>query len=93
MKSININELDKKLYKDAIDIREVNEYQAGKITGIKNIPMTGLLMNPEQFMKKEQTYYIMCLSGRRSAMTVKKLEKQGYNVINLDGGYSGYIKK
>ncbi len=40
--------------------------------------------------EKNKTYYVICRSGNRSANASKYLAKQGYNVINLDGGYKAY---
>lgn len=93
MKSIKINKITEEMKEVTIDIRETNEYKNGHIKGIKNIPMTGLLMNPHVFLKKDKTYYIMCQAGGRSAMAVKRLNKQGYNLVNLKGGYKAWKTK
>lgn len=82
MKSIKINEITKDMKNEIIDIRETYEYKNGHIIGVKNIPMTGLLMNPTMFLEKDKTYYIMCQSGGRSAVATKRLSKQGYIVVN-----------
>lgn len=91
-KSININEV--KLIDDAkiIDIREQEELSVGLIEGSIHIPMMGLLLNPSEFLEKTQTYYVYCASGMRSANTCSKLNEQGYNLVNLEGGYFGYKK-
>ncbi len=90
MESININ--DVKSIKDAkiIDVREVFEFEGGTVEGAINIPMTGLMMNADNFLDKKEKYYIMCLSGGRSMQVCSVLESQGYDVVNLDGGYSSY---
>lgn len=92
MRSININDLEKELYPMAIDVRESNEYKKGHIEGIRNVPMYGLLMNPNLFINKDETYYIMCQAGGRSMMVVMQLESRGYNLVNLEGGYNAYKK-
>lgn len=48
--------------------------------------MGNLLKNPEKYLMKDKTYYIMCQSGARSNRTTKILNKQGYQVINVAGG-------
>ncbi len=89
--SISINELDGiQLENNLIDIREKYEYKSGSIRGAKNIPMKELMDNPEKYLDKNRTYYIMCQSGARSARTTAYLAKAGYHVINVAGGMSGY---
>ncbi len=92
MKTMNINEIENLEGINLIDVREPDEYANGHIEGAKNIPMTGLIMNPEMFLNKEKTYYIMCQAGSRSLSVCTNLEPLGYDVINLEGGYMGYEK-
>ena len=48
----------------------------------------------ESFNKdKNKTYYVHCKSGNRSAKASKYLAEQGYDVVNLDGGYKAYEEK
>lgn len=56
-----------------------------KIESIE-LEMGNLLKNPEKYLMKDKTYYIMCQSGARSNRTTKILNKQGYQVINVAGG-------
>ncbi len=90
MNTININEIKNLNLDLVIDIREVDEYKQLSIPGVKNIPMQGLLLNAENFLNKNETYYLMCASGNRSAMTCTQLNAKGYNVVNLAGGISSY---
>ena len=90
-KVINVNDIDGILGKiELIDIREPYEYNAGSIKGAKNIPMGILLKEPERFMDKEHTYYLVCQSGGRSQAAVKALSKLGYQVVNVAGGCGSY---
>lgn len=73
-----------------IDIREPYEVQRGSIKGALNIPMGLLLQNPEKYLRKERTYYIICHSGSRSSRTCSRLAKAGYKVVNVSGGYMKY---
>ena len=89
--SIEVNELDKHLSNiQLIDIREPYETQTGTLKGARKVPMNTLLNHPEQYLKKDQDYYIMCQSGMRSSRTVNLLSKLGYHVINVRGGISSY---
>ncbi len=90
-KVIPINDMDNLIGKvELIDIREPYEYKSGSLKTAKNIPMGNLLTSPEQYLIKDQTYYIMCQSGGRSGSAVKILTKQGFDVVNVAGGMGSY---
>lgn len=89
-KTININDLGQLGDVNVIDIREADELSVGAVAGSKHIPMMGLIMNKDQFLNKNETYYIYCAAGGRSYQTCSMLADAGYNVVNLDGGYSSY---
>jgi rhodanese-related sulfurtransferase len=91
-KVINVNDIDNLIGKvEIIDIREPYEYKSGTLRTAKNIPMGNLLTNPEQYLAKDKTYYIMCQSGGRSQRTTRALAKQGFSVINVAGGIGSYV--
>lgn len=93
-KVINVNDIDNLIGKvELIDIREPYEYKSGSIKTAKNIPMGNLLADPNKYLIKDKTYYIMCQSGARSGRTTKKLAKQGFTVINVAGGMGSYSGK
>lgn len=89
-KTININQLNEIDNPKLIDIRESDELINGQIEGSKHIPMMGLIMNKEQFLNKEETYYLYCSAGGRSFQTCSLLADASYKVVNLDGGYGSY---
>ena len=91
-KVIHVNDMDSLIGKvDLIDIREPYEYKGGSLKGSRNIPMGNLLNAPDNFLKKDKTYYIMCQSGARSKRTCKYLVKQGFDVVNVAGGMGSYV--
>ncbi len=91
-KAINVNNLDDLFGKiNLIDIREPYEFKGGSLKGAKNIPMDTLLSNPDKYLNKEKTYYIMCLSGARSRVTCRNLTQKGFDVINVSGGIGSYV--
>ena len=51
----------------------------------KTIPMDQIPDNLNQFNKNE-TYYIICAAGMRSAKVVKYLEDHDIHAINVEGG-------
>jgi rhodanese-related sulfurtransferase len=91
-KAVNVNDIDPLLGNiELIDIREPYEYKSGSIKTAKNIPMGDLLDQPDKYIIKEKTYYIMCQSGARSSRTCSVLSKQGFDVINVSGGMGFYV--
>ena len=93
-KVVNVNDIDNLIGKiELIDIREVNEYNRGSIKSAKNIPMQPLLVNPDEYLKREKEYYIVCQSGGRSSMACNTLREKGFNVINVAGGVGSYLGK
>ena len=93
-KVVNVNDIDNLIGKiELIDIREINEYNRGSIKSAKNIPMQTLLVNPDEYLKREKEYYIVCQSGGRSSMACNTLREKGFNVINVAGGVGSYLGK
>lgn len=73
-----------------IDIRKSFLYNLGNIPSSKNIPMNFLLTNPNDYLNKNEEYYIYCSQGFESAKACNELSKKGYKVINVLGGYHDY---
>jgi rhodanese-related sulfurtransferase len=68
-----------------IDVRDVNEVEAGKIPGAVNIPL-GLVEFRMHELDKSKEYIMVCRSGGRSGRATQFLESYGFNVINMAGG-------
>lgn len=91
-KVIHVNEVDGLLGNiELIDIREPNEYKSGSLKTAKNIPMGNLISEPDKYLNKDKTYYIMCQSGGRSERTCSMLTSQGFDVVNVSGGIGSYV--
>ena len=90
MKNMNINDVLNVKEANIIDVRETFEYAGGTVPGAKNIPMMGLIANADQFLNKDEEYYIMCQAGGRSMQVCDSLEVDGYSVVNLAGGYGSF---
>jgi len=87
-----VNDMDNLIGKvELIDIRESYEYNSGSLKSAKNIPMGNLLMEPNKYLVKDETYYIMCQSGGRSGSACRELSKEGFNVVNVSGGMGSYV--
>lgn len=90
---INASELKELKGIIVIDVRERYEYQEGHVPGSIHIPLTALISNPEDYLVKNKKYYIMCQTGVRSRQACDILSRLGYQVVQVLGGYSGYMKK
>lgn len=91
MKNITIDKLLKLSPNiNIIDIRDSYKYIIGSIPGALNIPMNFLMMNPNEYINKETTYYIYCDYGNQSKKCTNYLNNKGYNIINIEGGYNEY---
>lgn len=89
---IHVNDMDSLIGKvEILDIREPFEYRGGSLKTAKNVPMGNLLADPDQYLKKDQTYYIMCQSGGRSGNATRALAKKGFDVVNVAGGMGSYV--
>ena len=71
-----------------IDVRSKEEYYGnrGHIPGSKLVPLQTIASSMEKLKNIEDTIYVVCLSGKRSAMASKILRSNGINALNLSGG-------
>jgi phage shock protein E len=66
-----------------VDVRTVEEFNAGNYKTSINIPLAGLEQNITRFGEKEKLIVVYCRSGNRSSQAKLILEKYGYkNVLN-----------
>ena len=86
MESITVDELKKKILDsnpvNIVDVRTNEETEMGVIPGAKTIPMDEIPDNLKEFNKND-TYYIVCAAGSRSAKVVSYLEEQGVHAVNV----------
>ncbi|TLG71820.1 rhodanese-like domain-containing protein [Culicoidibacter larvae] len=75
---------------ELIDVREKDEFEAGHVPGSRNVPLMGVLLNPDNFFDKAKTYYLICESGGRSLCGAEHLHELGFQVINVLGGMEAY---
>lgn len=89
MESITIDELKEKILDsnpiNIVDVRNDNETAMGIIPGAKTIPMNEIPDNLKEF-DSNQTYYIICEAGARSARVVEYLENNDIHAVNVEGG-------
>ena len=68
-----------------LDVREVDEFQAGHIDGALNAPLSTLENGFEQ-LDASKRYYVICQGGMRSERACQFLETKGFDVVNVEGG-------
>lgn len=94
---MSITEFEQEMLKTGIlvDVRTAEEFEAGHLENAKNIDW----YNPvfaDQFkdIAKDETIYVYCKMGGRSAKAKEKLKLMGFtNVVNLEGGYEAFKQK
>lgn len=73
-----------------IDVREPDEYAAGHIDGMNNLPLS-ILSDENADFPKDAEVVIICRSGNRSMQAAEKLQSYGYkNLINVQGGMNDW---
>jgi rhodanese-related sulfurtransferase len=68
-----------------LDVRELDEWNAGHVPGAVHIPMRELGSRQSE-LPSDRTILCVCRSGSRSSMVTRALAEAGYRVENLDGG-------
>ena len=91
LNSISVNDLRNLSSVNIIDIRSEEKYNDNHILNAYNIPFNKLVAFPERYLDKNNIYYIYCQKGLRSSKVCDILKRNGYNVINVIGGYEAWI--
>jgi rhodanese-related sulfurtransferase len=72
-----------------LDVRENGEYAEAHLVGSTHIPM-GEIADRVAEVPREETLYVLCHAGGRSAKVTAYLEQQGFDAINVAGGISAW---
>lgn len=87
--SISAEELNEKLkfgkHPLVLDVRQPEEFRTGHINGAKLMPLNDLHRKMSE-LPKEREIVCICASGSRSSSAAKTLAKEGFNVLNVQGG-------
>ena len=97
----NFESLDVKAFEKVIsdtsvvrlDVRSIDEYSDGHIANAVNIDVTkdDFEARATSLLPKDKTIALYCRSGRRSKKAAGILVENGYKVIELNSGISGWI--
>jgi rhodanese-related sulfurtransferase len=72
-----------------LDVREIDEWDAGHAPGARHLPMSELTARIAE-LPDDDPVYVVCRSGGRSARVVAYLAGQGYPAVNVDGGMQSW---
>lgn len=76
-----------------IDVRFPKDYAAGHVPGALNLPK-GKWQNPKG-LRKDATHYVYCYDQtcHMAAEAAVELTKQGYKVVEVEGGFERWQQK
>lgn len=69
-----------------LDVRNVNEFEAGKVQGAVNIPLPQLRDRLKE-LDPEQEIWVYCQVGQRAYYATRILRLNGFKAYNLSGGF------
>lgn len=75
-----------------IDIRSSLDYNLENLKESINVPRLILLSKPDNYLNKEDEFYLLCDKGTVSLSCAKILNALGYKCFSIKGGFEG-IKK
>lgn len=96
-KSLTVKEYAKAIEDTAIvrlDVRTAEEFAEGHIAKTLNIDVlkNDFESKAVAMLPKNHIIAVNCRSGKRSKNAARKLVKNGFKVIELDGGYNDWVK-
>lgn len=73
------------------DVRQPDEYEQGHAPGARLVPLGEVPERIGEF-PTDQTVYVICRSGGRSAKAVEHLRANGVDAVNVDGGTLAWVE-
>lgn len=89
--NISVSDLLKIPNANIIDIRTIENFNNNHIPNAKNIESKELMIKPDKYLNKKETYYLYCRHGITSQKLCQILRNQGYNAISVIGGYEAWL--
>ena len=77
-----------------LDVSQPEEFAEGHLAQAINLDWLNqtVFINGLAKLNKQKTYYVYCRSGRRSQAAAGKLKAEGFQVIDLKGGYLHWVE-
>ena len=75
-----------------VDLRETQEFEGGRLPKAVHIPLSQLATRSGELVKlKDRPVIAYCMTGNRSGLAAKALEKAGFrDIYQLRGGYRAW---
>ncbi len=73
------------------DVRQPHEYEEVRVPGVRLVPLAEVPERVDEF-PTDDTVYVICRSGARSARAVEFLRAQGIDAVNVAGGTLRWIE-
>ena len=74
---------------DLIDVREDDEWEAGRVPGARHVPILDVTAQADT-VDGERLVVFYCRSGNRSALVAEAFRLGGYDARNMSGGISAW---
>ena len=74
-----------------VDIRDEISFEYGHIDGAKNIPLAKI-KEDNSLLPKDKLVVLCCKSGQVSDELAENLRDDGFNAVNLEGGYYSWLR-
>lgn len=74
-----------------VDIRDEISFEYGHIDGAKNIPLAKIKAD-NSLLPKDKLVVLCCKSGQISDELAENLRDDGFNAVNLEGGYYSWLR-
>lgn len=76
-----------------IDVRELDEWDAGHIEGAHHFALSSLMQGDTPTLSVNDNIILYCQKGKRGAQAANILKNQGYqNIQNMRGGYEAWLQ-
>ncbi|MGA7148744.1 MAG: rhodanese-like domain-containing protein [Microbacterium sp.] len=89
MQTITVHQLRERAGTPLIDVRETGEFEAGRVPGAVNLPMSTIGEHLDEL--PDGAFDVICKVGGRSGRVVEALTARGYDATNVDGGTDEWI--
>jgi hydroxyacylglutathione hydrolase len=73
-----------------LDVRAATEFNVGHVAGAEH-RFLGTLLRKIDLVPKDKPVVAQCLAGGRSAIAASILQRAGFDVVNMEGGYQAWV--
>lgn len=75
-----------------VDVRQPHETRSAVVAGAALIPLTDLGRRMDE-LPRDRPLLVICRSGHRSSIAARQLKKAGYEVTDVSGGMSAWLRQ